>query len=62
VTENTSSGRVVRRQRVYVFEEHRLALTGSRWNLRLPSGHYCDVFCSWNTSYLCVLFFTSFLS
>jgi hypothetical protein len=38
VTGNTISGRVVRRQGVPVFEEHRLPLTGSRWDIRWLSG------------------------
>jgi hypothetical protein len=38
VTGNTISGRVVRRQRVPVFEGHRLPLTGSRWDIRWLSG------------------------
>jgi hypothetical protein len=31
---NSISGRVVRRQRVPVFEGHRLSATGSRWDIR----------------------------
>jgi hypothetical protein len=31
---NSICGRVVRRQRVPVFETHRLPLTGSRWDMR----------------------------
>jgi hypothetical protein len=31
---NSISGRVVRRQRVPVFEEHRLPSTASRWDIR----------------------------
>jgi hypothetical protein len=31
---NSISGRVVRRQRVPVFEGHRLPSTGSRWDMR----------------------------
>jgi hypothetical protein len=31
---NTISGRVFRRQRVPVFQRHRLPLTGSRWDIR----------------------------
>jgi nitrate reductase NapE component len=38
VTGNTSSGRVVRRQRMLVSREHRLPLTGSRWDIRWLSG------------------------
>jgi hypothetical protein len=38
VTGNSISGRVVRRQRVPVFEGHRLPLTGSRWDIRWLSG------------------------
>jgi hypothetical protein len=38
VTGNTISGRVVRRQRVPVFQRHRLPLTGSRWDIRWLSG------------------------
>jgi hypothetical protein len=34
VTGNTNSGRVFRRQRVPVFQRHRLPLTGSRWDIR----------------------------
>jgi hypothetical protein len=34
VTENTISGLVFRRQRVPVFQGHRLPLTGSRWDIR----------------------------
>jgi hypothetical protein len=34
VTGNTISGRVFRRQRVPVFQRHRLPLTGSRWDIR----------------------------
>jgi hypothetical protein len=35
---NSVSGRVVRRQRVPVFEGHRLPSTGSRWDIRWVSG------------------------
>jgi hypothetical protein len=35
---NSISGRVVRRQRVPVFEWHRLLSTGSRWYIRWVSG------------------------
>jgi hypothetical protein len=35
---NTISGRVVRRQRVPVFEGHRLPSLRSRWELRWASG------------------------
>jgi hypothetical protein len=35
---NTISGRGVRRQRVSVFEGHRLPSTGSRWDMRCVSG------------------------
>jgi hypothetical protein len=35
---NSISGRVVRRQRVPVFEGHRLPSTGSRWDIRWVSG------------------------
>jgi hypothetical protein len=35
---NSISGRVVQRQRVPVFEEHRLPSTGSRWDIRWVSG------------------------
>jgi hypothetical protein len=38
VTGNTISGRVVRRQRMLVSREHRLLLTGSRWDIRWLSG------------------------
>jgi hypothetical protein len=38
VTGNTISGRVFRRQRVPVFQRHRLPLTGSRWDIRWLSG------------------------
>jgi hypothetical protein len=34
VTGNTISGRDFRRQRVTVFQRHRLPLTGSRWDIR----------------------------
>jgi hypothetical protein len=34
---NSSSGRVVRRRRVPVFEKHRLPSTGSRWDMRQVS-------------------------
>jgi hypothetical protein len=34
---NSVSGRVVRRQRVPVFDEHRLPSTGSRWDKRWVS-------------------------
>jgi hypothetical protein len=34
---NSSSGRIVRRQRVRVFDEHRLPSTGSRWYTRWVS-------------------------
>jgi hypothetical protein len=37
VTGNTSSGRVLRRHRVTVFQRHRLPLTGSRRDIRLMS-------------------------
>jgi hypothetical protein len=37
VSGNSISGRVVRRQRVPVFEEHRLPSTGSRWDKRWVS-------------------------
>jgi hypothetical protein len=35
---NSISGRVVRRQRVTVFDMHRLPSTGSRWDIRWVSG------------------------
>jgi hypothetical protein len=35
---NSNSGQVVRRQKVTVFEEHRLPSTGSRWDIRWMSG------------------------
>jgi hypothetical protein len=35
---NSISGRVVRRQRVPVFDKHRLPSTGSRWDIRWVSG------------------------
>jgi hypothetical protein len=35
---NSTCGGVVRRQRVPVFEGHRLALSGSRWDIRWLSG------------------------
>ena len=38
MTVDTNFGEVVRRQRVPVFEEHRLPLTGSRWDIRWVSG------------------------
>jgi hypothetical protein len=38
VKENSICGRVVRRQRVPVFEGHRLPSTGSRWDIRWVSG------------------------
>jgi hypothetical protein len=38
VWENSICGRVVRRQRVPVFEGHRLPSTGSRWDIRWVSG------------------------
>jgi hypothetical protein len=34
MTGNTTSGRIFRRQRVPVFQGHRLPLTGSRWKMR----------------------------
>jgi hypothetical protein len=34
VRRNSISGRVVRRQRVPVFEGHRLPSTGNRWDIR----------------------------
>jgi hypothetical protein len=34
---NSLSGRIVRRQRVPVFERHRLPSTGSRWDIRWGS-------------------------
>jgi hypothetical protein len=34
VTGNTISGKVFRRQSVRVFQRHRMALTGSRWDIR----------------------------
>jgi hypothetical protein len=37
VTGNTSSGRVLRRHRVTVFQRHRLLLTGSRRDMRFMS-------------------------
>jgi hypothetical protein len=47
VTENTSLGRVVSHQRMPPFCEHRLSLTGSRWDIRWLSGRG-------NTPTLCV--------
>jgi hypothetical protein len=38
VTGNTISGRVVWRQRMLSSREHRLSLTGSRWDIRWLSG------------------------
>jgi hypothetical protein len=38
VTENTSLGRVVSHHRMPLFWEHRLSLTGSRWDIRWLSG------------------------
>jgi hypothetical protein len=38
VTGNTISGRVVWRQRMLVSREHRLSLTGSRWDILWLSG------------------------
>jgi hypothetical protein len=38
VTGNTISGRVFRRQRVPVFQRHRLSLIGSRWDIRWMIG------------------------
>jgi hypothetical protein len=38
VRENSSSCRVFRRQRVPVFEGHRMPSTGSRWDIRWVSG------------------------
>jgi hypothetical protein len=38
VTENTISGQVVWRHRVLLSQEHRLLLTGSRWDIRWLSG------------------------
>jgi hypothetical protein len=38
VRRNSISGRVVRRQRVPVFDRHRLLSTGSRWDIRWVSG------------------------
>jgi hypothetical protein len=38
VTENTSAGRVFWRQRVLVSREHRLSLTGNRWDILWLSG------------------------
>jgi hypothetical protein len=35
---NSISGRVVRRQRVSVFDKHRLPWIGSRWDIRWVSG------------------------
>jgi hypothetical protein len=35
---NSISGRVVRRQRVPVFDKHRLPSTGSEWDIRWVSG------------------------
>jgi hypothetical protein len=34
VTEKTSSGRVVWRQTMPIFWEHRLSFTGNRWDIR----------------------------
>jgi hypothetical protein len=42
---NSISGRVVRRQRVPVFEGHRLPSTGSRWDIRWVSGRGKTIFC-----------------
>jgi hypothetical protein len=38
VTEKTSSGRVVWRRKMPVSREHRLSLTGSRWDIMWLSG------------------------
>jgi hypothetical protein len=38
VTEITICGRFVRRERVPVFQRHRLPLTGNRWDIRWPIG------------------------
>jgi hypothetical protein len=38
VTENTSLGRVVQRQRMPVSGKHRLSLTRDRWDIRWLSG------------------------
>jgi hypothetical protein len=48
VTENTSLGRVVSHQRMPLYWEHRLSLTGSRWDIRWLSGRGI-------TTTLCVL-------
>jgi hypothetical protein len=50
VTWNTIFGRVFRRQRVTVFQRHRLPLTGSRWDIRWLIGRrtkpsFCVFFC-----------------
>jgi hypothetical protein len=50
VTGYTISGQAFRRQRVPVFQEHRLPLTGSRWNIRWAIGRrtkptLCVFFC-----------------
>jgi hypothetical protein len=46
VRENSISGRVVWRQRVPVFEGHRLPSTGSRWDIRwVRGGRNYQVFC-----------------
>jgi hypothetical protein len=38
VTENTSLGRVFWQQRMALFWQHRLSLTGSGWDIRWLSG------------------------
>jgi hypothetical protein len=44
---NTNSGRVFRRQRVPEFKRHRLALTGSRWDITMAdrSSNEADFLC-----------------
>jgi hypothetical protein len=48
---NSISGRVVRRQRVPVFDKHRLPSTGSRWDIRWVSGGgKTRIFCVFSVS------------
>jgi hypothetical protein len=49
VTENTSSCVVVRRQRMPLSWEHRLSLTGSRWDILWLSGRgMTPTFCAFS--------------
>jgi hypothetical protein len=48
---NSISGRVVRRQRVPVFDKHRLPSTGSRWDIRWANdGGKTRIFCVFSVS------------